>query len=746
MINNSLIIIPDVTDSEQVCDFLLQTAKKLARDNTVVIPVFHQNSQDFVDENGIYFIKFREFLPLRRFKLVNKLNKIIFMLGLQFWAGVRFLNFGSLSRQNRFEWKLRKKYVWLFFPELADTIKMKIPGWQLIFDIVDFYYSPDVKKQQILNLQKKSVLKKTDFIFAISQALKNKYQHFTHKKITIVPQGFAIESFSLLNKPTRLKFPKGKPIIGFVGQMSQRLDFKLLKDVVKKNPQWNFVFVGPKHHEPNVATTQKNDEFDDLLKNPNFYYFGRQPRNTILDILKKFDVCLIPYDVSLPFNRYSYPMKLFEYFYAGKPVVSTPIEALKQFSGLVKLIDSEVTFTQAVKKILKQKWTVDKVKKQQYLAQENSWQKKLEKISEKLNSSSKLLKKNRDNRFIKGFFVIFLNIFLIGIVFLVAETLMRVKILGFHSAMKSYLQPVQQPSVLGVSDWVIADPDLNYRLNPAREHVNSLSIQEKELTIPKPKGIKRILILGDSLPVTGDPTFADLLKVYFKSSPQFEIINAGVPGYTTYQEVLFFKKYLSVLEPDLVLLTYCLNDNYTFLHTFDEDANMLWTPEAKKSLSINTWSDFLINKSYFLTFVKNSFFSNLKKEKPQEYPWEDAVDFNIAWKDYSWPSFGKNLSSLKKMVKGMGGELEVVIFPLEYQLEPELVKNSFAVVTKPQRKVLGYCDKLELSCLDLWPAFYQLNSSTEQLFTDGVHLSSAGHELAFEKIIQFLNQNYLLYK
>ena len=192
-----------------------------------------------------------------------------------------------------------------------------------------------------------------------------------------MPQGFALSDFAINNQKSQLKLPKGKPIIGFIGQLSERLDFVLLHDLITNNPQWNFVFIGPKHHETNVSNFFDEVKIDQLFTYPNSFHFDSQAKDTILDIVRQFDVCIIPYDVSFVFNRFSYPMKIFEYFYAGKPIVSTPIEELKKFPNLIKLTSNASGFAAVIKNVLIRTWPEEKQKQQQLLAIENSWEKKL---------------------------------------------------------------------------------------------------------------------------------------------------------------------------------------------------------------------------------------------------------------------------------------------------------------------------------------------------------------------------------
>ena len=54
---------------------------------------------------------------------------------------------------------------------------------------------------------------------------------------------------------------------------------------------------------------------------------------------------------------------------------------------------------------------------------------------------------------------------------------------------------------------------------------------------------------------------------FANAPPSIEVINAGVPGYTTYQELEFLKIYGLDMKPDLVILGFVFNDLfYKYLH------------------------------------------------------------------------------------------------------------------------------------------------------------------------------------
>jgi len=99
--------------------------------------------------------------------------------------------------------------------------------------------------------------------------------------------------------------------------------------------------------------------------------------------------------------------------------------------------------------------------------------------------------------------------------------------------------------------------------------ISSKGLRDVEYDYAKPEDVFRILVLGDSfvqaLQVNAEDSFAKLLEAQLNersdSSVRFEVINAGVTGYGTDQELLFFSQEGYKYTPDLVMLTFCtIND------------------------------------------------------------------------------------------------------------------------------------------------------------------------------------------
>ncbi|MBE9535930.1 MAG: SGNH/GDSL hydrolase family protein [Proteobacteria bacterium] len=117
------------------------------------------------------------------------------------------------------------------------------------------------------------------------------------------------------------------------------------------------------------------------------------------------------------------------------------------------------------------------------------------------------------------------------------------------------------------------DKDLFWRPVPNTSFTNSAGFRGKvEFSIEKRKNTKRIVILGDSCSFLGKKLYADFLKESLEKQDkvnEYEIINASVPGYTSYQG----RKNLTSLlkyDPDYVCIYFGWNDHWTVPSGFSD--------------------------------------------------------------------------------------------------------------------------------------------------------------------------------
>jgi glycosyltransferase involved in cell wall biosynthesis len=130
------------------------------------------------------------------------------------------------------------------------------------------------------------------------------------------------------------------PVAGFVGHVNSRTDLDLLEAVAETRA--SLLLVGPR--DPAFEPAR----FEALTARPDVSYLGPRPFEQLLPYLKAIDVGIVPYG-NTQFNRNSFPLKTLEYLAAGRPVVSTPLPAVRSLqSDLIALAESPAEFAAAV--------------------------------------------------------------------------------------------------------------------------------------------------------------------------------------------------------------------------------------------------------------------------------------------------------------------------------------------------------------------------------------------------------------
>jgi teichuronic acid biosynthesis glycosyltransferase TuaH len=151
------------------------------------------------------------------------------------------------------------------------------------------------------------------------------------------------------------------------------MDYDLLKKVILANPGKNFAFVGPVSREfvPDWFFTAGNVHF------PGSIDYEDMPA-----VIKGFDVALIPFKKD-EVSSSIFPLKLFEYLGAGKPVVAIDFNPdLKEFTrGTVTFCENPESFSEAVNDAL-QTDNAEKRKNRVTIAAENTWENRIETIAD----------------------------------------------------------------------------------------------------------------------------------------------------------------------------------------------------------------------------------------------------------------------------------------------------------------------------------------------------------------------------
>ncbi len=115
-----------------------------------------------------------------------------------------------------------------------------------------------------------------------------------------------------------------RPLLGYTGGIDDRLDFDLILRFADRFESGSIVFVGSL--SPRLSAQARAA----LGARRNIHLLAPKPRERLPAYIRHLDVALMPYRDSL-FTRYQSPLKLWEYLYAGPPIVGTGSVALRRY-------------------------------------------------------------------------------------------------------------------------------------------------------------------------------------------------------------------------------------------------------------------------------------------------------------------------------------------------------------------------------------------------------------------------------
>lgn len=226
---------------------------------------------------------------------------------------------------------------------------------------------------QILNEVKKfSFEGGADYIVATSNELYvESLRHLGKKRVVLIPNGVNVDHYQNIdeNSPLNPRFSKFISkydiIVGYFGAIAPWLWYELIDEIVAKNPNVGFIMVGPDY-----GSCQSK-----LPKYSNFLWLGPMSYIELPNYANRFDVCWIPFKLG-DIAKTTSPLKLFEYFALGRPVVVT--SDMRECTRYTEVFhgDSLSNFNEALKQSFGKVGNVEYQKKTLELAKENSWSKR----------------------------------------------------------------------------------------------------------------------------------------------------------------------------------------------------------------------------------------------------------------------------------------------------------------------------------------------------------------------------------
>jgi glycosyltransferase involved in cell wall biosynthesis len=252
-------------------------------------------------------------LPFRTNRLVNAINAALIRRWLR--TATRKLGFNS-------------PIFWNFEPGLPDLGRGVKPSLSVFHCVDDFsaipYWWHNSANQMALEAK---CCRESDVVICTGRNLVESRRQY-NGNIHFVPEGADVEAFGAATSEA-VPVPEGmaalpNPVIGYVGVIDFRLDVPLIEYMAEVHPEWSFALVGP----------MKGDTLDmtKLRSLANVHFFGRQKLEDVPAYVKGMDVCLIPYVLN-DYTHHIFPLKLYEYMAAGKPIVASAMSEMLHYEG-----------------------------------------------------------------------------------------------------------------------------------------------------------------------------------------------------------------------------------------------------------------------------------------------------------------------------------------------------------------------------------------------------------------------------
>ena len=134
--------------------------------------------------------------------------------------------------------------------------------------------------------------------------------------------------------------PSSRRIAIYQGAINERLDARMLLDVARALPDWEIRFCG------RVGGTC--DGWEALVKEANVRYLGFLDPDSLARAIHEADVGLIPFVKDPILTIRSLPLKAFEYVACGLPVVSVPIDSLRDYPSIFRFATDAGGFVAAM--------------------------------------------------------------------------------------------------------------------------------------------------------------------------------------------------------------------------------------------------------------------------------------------------------------------------------------------------------------------------------------------------------------
>ncbi len=282
--------------------------------------------------------------------------------------------------------------------------------------------------------------------------------------------------------------------------------------------------------------------------------------------------------------------------------------------------------------------------------------------------------------------------------------------------------------------FVEPDPELIWRLKPQAGgplKTNQLGLRD----LPYDAGAEHtVLLLGDS--VSWGNGIQDVRRVYPQllearldahyGPATWEVVNASVPGYSTFQELAWLRLHGLGFRPSAVVLQFCLNDAGERYQALAEYGGNNYFMGVDTREAIEGLQGFLIRRSR----AWEALVRGLQDSARGREVWRTrdlARDDVPPAAERAWRLALTELDGIRRATHDVGLPFLLLIAPFRFQAEdPQALRQ-------PQDRLLAWAQEHSLPAVDVLAELAALPPELrQQAFNDATHFSELGHALVAE--------------
>ena len=255
--------------------------------------------------------------------------------------------------------------------------------------------------------------------------------------------------------------------------------------------------------------------------------------------------------------------------------------------------------------------------------------------------------------------------------------------------------------------------------------INSKGLRDREYTYEKPKGVTRIVALGDSVSFGAGVPMEKTYWWLYEENSSIEVVNGGVNGYEFDQEVAWYKKEGYKYDPDVVVVSVVLNDPRPV------NASLLMEQKfgtQPRSTVLQQEASKVCKTCKFVYRTYDSWRTTHGRSYNDIY----FEQIYALWQGDAWTRYEKEVLDLNKELKKDHKKLVLVVFPYTQQFV-----NAENVGRTPQEQLQSLKAK-GITVIDMQPYLDVPNYQRYYLLGDNLHLSEEGNAVVADALYKEL--------